>query len=165
MKSSIDPRDGGQEEHTKPLIRGGLQRFVVPLNSTEGGVPLQNLSTGVTGVPAGTVEAPMLGNGTTNINININGSSNVTININSNDGNAHSDHPPPPEEGAGATAVEPPESPPDTTEILIRTWNIQNSRNTRLETALQELSIVGVDVCFLQETKLTDDIHTRFFSD
>ena len=31
-----------------------------------------------------------------------------------------------------------------------------------METALQALSIVGVDLCFLTETKLTNGIHTQF---
>ena len=33
-----------------------------------------------------------------------------------------------------------------------------------MEAALQALSIVGVDLCFLTETKLTNGIHTRFSS-
>ena len=138
------------------------------VNSTEDGVPQQNLSTGVTGVPtAGTPEAQMLGNNTTNINITIGDNSNVTININSNGGSINSGQATPPTEEppADATATNPPESLPDKAEIVIGTWNIQNGRNTRLETALRALSVVGVDICFLQETKLTDGIYTRFSSD
>ena len=169
-KSIIDPKDcgGRQEEYNKSLNRGDLQRTVDSFNSTEDGVPQQNLSTGVTGVPtAGTPEAQMLGNNTTNININIGDNSNVTININSNGGNINSGQATPPTEEppADATATNPPESLPDKAEIVIGTWNIQNGRNTRLETALRALSVVGVDICFLQETKLTDGIYTRFSSD
>ena len=71
-------------------------------NSTADGVPLLNLSTGVTGVPTGvptgTAEAPRLGNNTTTINITIDGNSNVAININSNGDNVNSGQETPPTE-------------------------------------------------------------------
>ena len=60
------------------------------------------------------------------------------------------------------TTTKPAESKPTNKEIVIGTWNIQSGRSTRLETALQALSIVGVDLCFLTETKLTNGIHTQF---
>ena len=50
--------------------------------------------------------------------------------------------------------------------LVIRTWNIQSGRNACLETALQvlwALGKVGVDLCFLTETKLTEDILHKFF--
>ena len=50
-------------------------------------------------------------------------------------------------------------------ELVIGTWNIQSGRNTCLETALRALSIVGVDLCFLTETKVTNGIYTRLSSD
>ena len=63
------------------------------------------------------------------------------------------------------TTMKPAESEPTNKEIVIGTWNIQSGRSTRLETALRALSIVGVDLCFLTETKLTNGIHTRFSSE
>ena len=62
------------------------------------------------------------------------------------------------------TTVKPTESEPSNKELVIGTWNILSGRNTRLETALRALSKVGVDICFLTETKLTDGIYTRFSS-
>ena len=43
--------------------------------------------------------------------------------------------------------------------------NIQSGRNTRLETALWALGKMGVDLCFLTETKVTDGIYTQLSSD
>ena len=109
----------------------------------------------------------MLGNNTTTINITIGDNSNVTINLNSNGGSVNSGQevPPTEEPTADAMATNPSESLPNTAEIVIGTWNIQNGRNTRLETALRALGVVGVDIGFLQETKLTDGIYTRFSSE
>jgi hypothetical protein len=109
----------------------------------------------------------MLGNNTTTINTTIGDNSNITININSNSSSVNSGQeiPPPEEPTAEATATNPLESPPDTVELVIGTWNIQNGRNKRLETALQALGVVGVDIGFLQETKLTDGIYRRFSLD
>ena len=58
--------------------------------------------------------------------------------------------------------MEPAESKPTNKELVIGTWNIQNGRSTRLKTALRALGIVGVDLCFHTETKLTKGIYTQF---
>ena len=62
-----------------------------------------------------------------------------------------------------SSTMKPTESKPINKELVIGTWNIQSGRRTRLEIALQALSIVEVDLCFLTETKLTNGIYTRFF--
>jgi len=157
----IDPRDcdDSQEGHNKSPYRGDLQRNVNSLNLPEDGVPPPNLSTSAD-------EAPTLGNTNINININAESSSNVTIEINSNsNGGNNGQSTPPGEPDADVTAVNSSESLPATTEIVIGTWNIQSGRNSRLETALRALGVVGVDLAFLTETKLTDGIYTRFSSD
>ena len=63
------------------------------------------------------------------------------------------------------TTVDPAESKPAKKELVIGIWNIQSDRNARFETALQALGIVGVDLCFLTETKVPDGIYTRFSLD
>ena len=63
------------------------------------------------------------------------------------------------------TTMDQAESEPATTELVIGTWNTQSGRNTRLETALWVLGKVGVDLCFLTETKVTDGIYTQLSSD
>ena len=70
----------------------------------------------------------------------------------------------PPEGQDLPTTVKPTESEPTNKELVIGTWNILSGRNTHLETTLRALSKVGVDICFLTETKLTDGIYTRFSS-
>ena len=94
-------------------------------------------------------------------NININGSSS---NIAADDSNTRATEQTVPMEGQDLpTTMKPAKSKP-ATELVIGTWNIQSGRNTCLETALRALSIVGVDVCFLTETKLTAGIYTRLSS-
>ena len=44
------------------------------------------------------------------------------------------------------------------------TYNIQNGRNGRLESALRRMIQENVDVGFFQETKLTEGIYTRFLA-
>ena len=41
--------------------------------------------------------------------------------------------------------------------VRIGTWNIVSARNTRLEGAVRGMKESNVDICFLTETKLTDD--------
>ena len=60
------------------------------------------------------------------------------------------------------TTMKPTESGPTNKEIVIGTWNIQSGRSSCLEAALRALSIVGVNLCFLTEKKLTNGIHTHF---
>ena len=99
--------------------------------------------------------------GTNNININ-NGSSSSNIAAN-NDSNMRTTEQAVPMEGQDLpTTMKPAESEPFNKELVIGTWNIQTGKNTRLETALWALSIVGVDLCFRTETKLTNGIYTRF---
>ena len=43
----------------------------------------------------------------------------------------------------------------------IATWNIVSARNTRLEKAIRGMKASNVDICFLTETKLTDDKFAR----
>ena len=52
---------------------------------------------------------------------------------------------------------------PTSGKVLIRfgTYNIRNGRNGGLEAALQGMSQANMDLVILQETKLTDGIHTR----
>ena len=61
--------------------------------------------------------------------------------------------------------MEPAESEPTNKELVIGTWNIQSGRSTRLETTLWALGKVGVDLCFLTETKLMGGIYTQFSSE
>ena len=165
FRTSIDPSVGGQEENNNSPSGGELQReenTLIP----PGRSPTE--LSGVTSVPAGTAEAPMLGNFGTSCNIDDDSSSNITIDDNSisNTGNNYEQATPPlGEEPDLATAMDSTESEPATTELVIGTWNIQSGRNTRLETALRALGKVGVDLCFLTETKLTEGIYTRFSSD
>ena len=122
---------------------------------------------GVTRVSADTEEAPMLGNYDNNINIS-KGSSNSNIttannnnNSNNNTGNNYEQAVPPlREEQELAKAMNSMEFEPATTEQVIGTQNIQSGRNSCLETAFWALGKVGVDLCFLQETKLTEGIYT-----
>ena len=46
----------------------------------------------------------------------------------------------------------------------IMMWNIRSSRNLGLESALRVMKSMGVDICLLTETKLTDGVHTRKLS-
>ena len=43
----------------------------------------------------------------------------------------------------------------------VATWNIRSGRNGGLESACRALESLNVDIAFLQETKLTNGIHTR----
>ena len=116
-------------------------------------------TTDVTGVSADTTEALMVSE-IQNININDGSSSNITAN---NDSSMKTIEQTVPTEGQDLpTTMKPTESEPTNKEIVIGTCNVQSGKSTRLETALQVLNIVGVDLCFLSETKLTNGIHTRF---
>eukprot|EP00957_Ditylum_brightwellii_P141063 10746548-Ditylum_brightwellii.AAC.1 len=46
----------------------------------------------------------------------------------------------------------------------VASWNIHNDRNGGLESACRGLDLLGVDIGFLQETKLTRGIYTCFSS-
>ena len=71
--------------------------------------------------------------------------------------------PPPPEPPPEPPPVEEEPTPAsrDRTKICLATWNIQNGRASRLEQALRAMDLMGVDVGFLQETKLTNGVYTR----
>ena len=45
--------------------------------------------------------------------------------------------------------------------IIFGTYNIRNRRNGGLKAALRGVSQANMDLCILQETKLTDGIYTR----
>ena len=47
----------------------------------------------------------------------------------------------------------------------VTTWNIRSSSNLGLESALQAMKSMGVDVCLLKETKLVDGIHMQKLSE
>ena len=94
-------------------------------------------------------------------NINDVSSSDITAN---DDSNMTTTEQTVPTEGQDLpTTVKPTESKPTNKELVIGSWNILSGRNTCLETVLRALSKVGVDICFLTETKLTGGIYTRFF--
>ena len=98
--------------------------------------------------------------GIQNININTRSSSDNTAD---GDSSMRTIEQTAPTEGCDLlTTVKPTEPKPTNKEIVIGTWHIQSGRSTRLETALRALSIVGVDLCFLTKTKLTNGIHTQF---
>ena len=99
-----------------------------------------------------------------NVNINDSSSSNIAANNDSNMSTTEQAAPPIEEVQDLPTTMKPAESEPTNKELVIGTWNIQSGRSTRLETALRALSIMGVDICFLTETKLTASIYTRFSS-
>ena len=46
--------------------------------------------------------------------------------------------------------------------IRFGTYNIRNSQNSRLESALHVMSQANVDIGVIQETKLTNGIYTRY---
>ena len=128
---------------------------VVTLNYNGGDQELP--TTDVTGVPASVMEKFMVSGIQNDIN---NGSSS---NIAAIDDSMRTIEQTVPTEGQDLpTTMKPAESKPTNKEIVIGTWNIQSGRSTRLETALQALNIVEVDLCFLTETKLTNGIYTRF---
>mmetsp|Transcript_4235 Transcript_4235/g.9583 ORF Transcript_4235/g.9583 Transcript_4235/m.9583 type:complete len:273 (+) Transcript_4235:12554-13372(+) len=60
-------------------------------------------------------------------------------------------------------------APPSQTDgrgtFSIATWNIQSGRNNGLESSSQVMVSMGVDIGFLQETKLTQGIYTRRFDE
>ena len=133
-----------------------MRNSVVTLNSNGGDQELP--TTDVMGVSADTTEAFMVSD-IQNININDGSSSDITAD---NDSSMRTIDQAVPMEGQDLpTTIKPAESKPTNKEIVIGTWNIQSGRSTRLETALRALSIVGVELCFLTETKLTNGIHTR----
>ena len=129
------------------------------LDSADG--VLKDLPTGVRGVSEGTVETTLV-SGLHNVNIKHSSRSNIATNYDSNMMTT--------EQGVLTerqdlpTTVDSTESKLATVELVIGTWNIQSGRSACLETALQVLSIVGVDFCFLTKKKLTDGIYTRNFS-
>ena len=47
----------------------------------------------------------------------------------------------------------------------LATWNIRSGRKNGLETALRAMRSMGVDIGFLQETKLTGGIYTRQYAE
>ena len=47
----------------------------------------------------------------------------------------------------------------------LATWNIRSGRKNGLESALRAMASLGVDIGFLQETKLTQGIYTRQFDE
>ena len=154
--------------------RGSQQRKVdlvkdpvVTLNSNDSS--RKSPTTVVLGVLAGTTEALMV-SGTQNINININinngSSSDIAADDNSySNSNMRTTEQAVPMEGQDLpTTMKRAESKSTNKELVIRTWNIQSGKSTRLETALRTLSIVGADLCFLMETKLTNGIYTQFSS-
>ena len=49
-------------------------------------------------------------------------------------------------------------------DIRITSWNIENGRKENIQSACRALDSLGVDIGFLQETKLTDDTFTPQFS-
>ena len=48
---------------------------------------------------------------------------------------------------------------------MIGILNIQSGRNSCLETPLRALSVVGMDIGCLQETRLTNNVYARFLSE
>ena len=134
---------------------------VVILNSNNSN---RELPADVTGLSADTTEA-LLVSGIQNINININdgSSSEITTDDDSNSNMRTTEQAAPAEEQDLPTTMEPAESKSTNKELVIGTWNIQSGRSTCLETVLQVLGIVGVNLCFLTETKLTKGIYTQFF--
>ena len=132
-----------------------MRDLVVTLNSDGD----RELPAVVTGASTDTMEA-LLVSGIQNININDGSSSNIAAD---NDSNMRTMEQTVPRRGQDLpTTMKPAESEPANKELVIGTWNIQSGRSTRLETALWALSIVGVDICFLTETKLTASIYTQF---
>ena len=104
--------------------------------------------------------------GTQNINININISDGIGSDIAADDdsiSNMRMTEQAIPTEGQDfPTIMKLGESKPTKKDLVIGTWNIQSGRSTRLDTALRALSIVGVDLLFLTETKLTNGVYTQF---
>ena len=116
-------------------------------------------TTDVVGVSADTPEALMVSGIQNNIN---NGSSS---NIAADDDSMRTIEQTAPMEGQDLpTTMKPVESEPTNKELVIGTWNIQSGRSTYLETVLWALSIVGLNLGFLTETKLTNHIYMRFSS-
>ena len=142
----------GSRQRKVDLVRD----LVVTSNSTNGDRELP--TTDVTGILADTMEALMM-SGTQKININGGSSSDIAAN---DDFNMRATEQAVPTEGQDLpTTMKPAESKPTSKELVIGTWNIQSGTSTCLETALPALSIVGVDLCFLLETKMTKGIYTQ----
>ena len=146
----------GSQQRKVDLVRD----LVVTLNSNDSN---QELPADVTDVLVDTTEALMV-SGTQNINININNSSSSDIAAdNDSNSNMRTTEQAVPTEGQDLpTTMKQVESEQTNKELVIGTWNIQSGRSTRLETALRALSILGVDLCFLVETKLTNSMYTQF---
>ena len=148
-----DPLRGkGSQQQEVDLVRD----LVVTLNSPNG---YRELQADVTGVSVDTTEV-LLVSGNQNININDGNSSDIAANNDSN--MATTEQTVPTGRQDLPTTMKPAEPKLANKELVIGTRNIPSGRSTRLETALQALSIVGVDICFLTETKLTESIYTRF---
>ena len=97
-----------------------------------------------------------------NVNINDGSSSDIAADNDSNMVTTEQAVPPIEEVQDLPTTMKPAESKPTNKELVIGTWNIQSGRSTRLETAFWALGIVGMDLCFLTETKLMGGIYTQF---
>ena len=130
---------------------------VVTLNSNDGN--LQDLPADVMGVSeAEDTTEEFIVSGIQNVNIN-----NSSSNIAADNSNMRTTEQAVPTKGQDLpTTVEPANSEPTNKELVIGIWNIQSGRSTHLETVLWALGKVGVDLCFLTETKLREGIYTQF---
>ena len=112
------------------------------------------------------MEASTPGNPNNTIHTDDNGDSNIPNLVSEDAIGDHNGRPTPPGGlPTDVTAVDPPESLPDTADIVIGTWNIKSGRTCKLERTLQVLSVVSGNIAFLIEAKLTNGIYTIFSLD